>query len=37
MSLDKTHTGYDGRIGRVCFTINRPRHLLVPLFRIWRI
>lgn len=35
--IDRTHTGIEGRVGRTCFTFNRPRHLLVPLFRVWRI
>lgn len=35
MTIDKTHTGIDIRIGRVCATFNRPRHLLVPLFKVW--
>ena len=37
MTFDITHTGIDVRIGRTCITLNRPRHLLLPLLKIWRI
>jgi hypothetical protein len=38
MTIDRTITGIEGRIGRVCFTCNLfcPSPL-VPLIRIWRI
>jgi len=37
MTIDLTHTGIDVRIGRTYITLNRPRHLLLPLLKIWRI
>ena len=37
MTIDRTFTGFDVRIGRICATLNRPSALLVPLVKIWRI
>ena len=35
MTIDRTTTGWDIHIGRIYITINAPRFLLVPLFRVW--
>ena len=41
MTIDRTHTGFEGRIDlgklRICFSMNRPRFVLLPLIAIWRI
>jgi hypothetical protein len=37
MTIDRTITGIEGRIGRTCFSFNRPRYVLLPLIAIWRI
>ena len=41
MIIDRTHTGIEGRIDlgklRICFSLNRPRYVLLPLIAIWRI
>jgi hypothetical protein len=41
MTIDRTITGYEGRIDlgklRICFSLNRPRYVLLPLIAIWRI
>jgi len=41
MTIDRTITGIEGRIDlgklRICFSLNRPRYVLLPLIAIWRI
>jgi hypothetical protein len=33
--IERTTTGIDLRLGSLCATFNRPRHLLVPVVKFW--
>jgi len=39
MTIDRTITGIEGRIDmgklRICFTLNRPDAVLLPMFKVW--